>query len=155
MFLNNTRSIAVQRFASAFKISRIPTLSIQSRLTTLTVQQQKQQSHGLGVRSYATSSPDNSQEFVQLRLQEITNKIKSSPKVLEAYHNLSQILADKGLHKGISSDSQPSFMEMIKIMSDADVQQGVQKIKREMEAANIEITKDDIAPLISLMKNKL
>lgn len=104
---------------------------------------------------FATSSKDNNEEFAQFRMKEITNKITSNENVFKAYQNLNNILIEKKLIKPEDPNYQPSAMEMFKIVMDKDVQLGIQNIKKEMSAANIEITKEELEPLINILRNKI
>lgn len=106
-------------------------------------------------RGLASSSKDNNKEFVQLRLQEIAEKIQANPRVALAHRDLSKLLETKGLGATLSLENPPSMMELMKLLSDKDIMAGIKKVRDEMKNANIEISPEDVTPLLAILKNKL
>ena len=60
-------------------------------------------------------------------------KILQAPSVLEAVTAITKLFE----RKGISMDKKPSFTEMMKLAQDVELQQAMQKLKKEMDSAGI------------------
>lgn len=143
----NIRSLGV--FASsrlALSATKVATSGINGSRITASIHNKHNSAAG-----YATSSKSNEDEFIQSRLMEINSRIQSNPRVFEAYGSLQKLIADKGV---LSLGAKPSYFQLMKIMSDSEIQMAVQKVAKEMKAANIELSREDIEPLIELLSKK-
>lgn len=103
-------------------------------------------------RFYATSANNNDQEFVQLRIEEILQKINSNPGVSAAFTNLQEILVNKGLVKDDKTEFH--YSDYFKLLMDKDVKNALKAVKSAMEEANVLILPEEIDPLLKILTKK-
>lgn len=86
-------------------------------------------------RSFATSNDPESE-----RLEKLITSLKSNPKIASELESFQQLLVSKGFE----TDKKPSMMQMMLIMTDKEIKSSIQRLKSELEAANISFTKEDV-----------
>ena len=91
---------------------------------------------------YASNLPNLPPGFDQN--SPLFQKILQAPAVLEAVTDITKLFE----RKGIAMDRKPSFTEMMKLAQDAELQQAMQKLKREMDSAGISV---DIQKMLQSM----
>ena len=98
-------------------------------------------------RTYASSSkPDDGLEEAD-KVSNIINVFKQNPEIRSLLDDFQNLLTQKGLQP---DGKQPTMFQMMKIMADKDVKASLLKLKEALDAANIQLTQEDLNAFMNL-----
>ena len=83
-------------------------------------------------RNYATNLPNLPPEFTS---SSFFSKLQTSPKTLKAIQDITALFQTKG----IATDKKPSFMEMMKLAQDPELQQALKAMKAAMDEEGVSV----------------
>ncbi|KAI9265668.1 hypothetical protein EDC94DRAFT_603764 [Helicostylum pulchrum] len=136
------RPAARSLFNRAFRpVNRVTvTKSIFFRSTT-TQFLQTSSFHHTSINFFASSHDWNNQKPPAHPLIE---KIQQHPHIIEQLVNFTSLLQSKGIDV---SGKQPSYMQIMKVMSDPEIKEKVQKLAQDMQGAGIQLDMNTIQEL--------